>query len=103
MPRRRKNMKAELTTRLNKNVFGIDENHFNVNREVYAVVVNFGDERGDIIVKNDNFGTRRKYADFTNGKKEAGLHPAQIVFSGLDVARILHERYIGRDGECHTF
>lgn len=103
MPRRRKNMKAELTTRLNKKVFGIDENHFNVNREVYAVVVNFGDKRGDIIVKNDNFGTRRKYADFTNGKKEAGLHPAQIVFSGLDVARILHERYIGRDGECHTF
>lgn len=96
-------MKAEATTKIYKKVFGIEENHFNVNREVRAVLVNFGDERGDIAVKNDNFGTRRKYADFTNGKKEAGLHPLQIVFSGLDVAKLLHERYIGKDGEIHTF
>ena len=87
--------KVELTTKIYKEVFDIDENHFNVNREVRAVVVNFGDKRGDIIVKNDNFGTRRKYADFTNGKKEAGLHPMQIVFSGLKMAKLC--------GEIHNF
>lgn len=96
-------MKADITTEIYKNVFGVEEDHFNVNREVRAVLVNFGDERGDIIVKNDNFGTHGKYADFTNGKKEAGLHPLQIVFSGIDVAKIFHERYIGRDGKIHTF
>lgn len=98
-----KAMKADLTTKIYKEVFGVEEDHFNVNREVRSVVINFGDERGDIIVKNDNFGTRRKYADFTNGKKEAGLHPMQIVFSGLEMAKLCHERYIGRDGEIHNF
>lgn len=68
-----------------------------------AVVINFGDSRGDIIVKNDNFGTRRKYADFTNGKKEAGLHPLQIVFTGLEIARITHERYINEKNEICYF
>lgn len=86
-------MKKELTTKIYKNVFDVEENHKNVNKFVKAVVINFGDSRGDIIVKNDNFGTRRKYADFTNGKKEAGLHPLQIVFTGLEIARITHERY----------
>lgn len=76
----RRYMKADKTTKLYKKVFDITENHFMVNRTVKAVIINFGDDRGDIIVKNDNFGTRRKYADFTNGKKEAGLHPLQIVF-----------------------
>lgn len=98
-----KNMKAEATAKIYKKVFGVEEDHFNVNREVRAVLVNFGDERGDIIVKNDNFGTRRKYADFTNGKKEAGLHPLQIVFSGVDVAKACGDKYIGKDGEVHTF
>lgn len=96
-------MKKELTTKIYEDVFGIKENHFNVNKEVRAVIINFGDDRGDIIVENDNFGTRRKYADFTNGKKKAGLHPLQIVFCGLDIAKMFHERYIGRDGEIHTF
>ena len=44
-------------------------------------------QQGDIIVKNDNFGTRRKYADFTEGKKKANLHPLQIVFSGLEILK----------------
>lgn len=66
-------MKKELTTRLYKDVFDIDEVHTNVNKFIKAVIVNFGDERGDIIVKNDNFGTRRKYADFTNGKKRSWI------------------------------
>lgn len=63
------NMKADVTTKIYKNVFKFDENHENVNKYVRAVIINFGDERGDIIVENDNFGTRRKYADFTEGKK----------------------------------
>lgn len=96
-------MKKELTTKIYKNVFDVEENHENINSFVKAVILNFGDERGDIIVKNDNFGTRRKYADFSNGKKEAGLHPLQIVFSGLDVARLFHEKYINAKGEVRYF
>lgn len=66
--------------------------------------MNFGDERGDIIVKNDNFGTRRKYADFTNGKKEAGLNPLQIVFSGLDIeVNFENSRYINKNDEVCYF
>lgn len=96
-------MKKELTTKIYKNVLDVEENHKNVNKFVKAVVINFGDSRGDIIVKNDNFGTRRKYADFTNGKKEAGLHPLQIVFTGLEIARITHERYINEKNEICYF
>lgn len=96
-------MKKELTTKIYKNVFNVEENHKNVNKFVKAVVINFGDSRGDIIVKNDNFGTRRKYADFTNGKKEAGLHPLQIVFTGLEIARITHERYMNEKNEICYF
>lgn len=96
-------MKKELTTKIYEDVFGIDENHFNINKEVRAVIINFGDDHGDIIVENDNFGTRRKYADFTNGKKKAGLHPMQIVFAGIETAKMFHERHIGKDGEVHTF
>ena len=95
--------KKDITTEIYENVFDLQENHKNVNSFMKAVIVNFGDERGDIIVKNDNFGTRRKYADFTEGKKKAGLHPMQIVFSGIDVAKILHERYIDKDGNICTF
>lgn len=96
-------MKKELTTKIYKNVFDVEEHHKNVNKFVKAVVINFGDSRGDIIVKNDNFGTRRKYADFTNGKKEAGLHPLQIVFTGLEIARITHERYMNEKNEICYF
>lgn len=96
-------MKIDSTTKLYRDAFGIREDHTNVNRIVKAVVINFGDERGDIIVTNDNFGTRRKYADFTNGKKAAGLNPMQIVFSGLECAHICHDRYIGPDDRIHEF
>lgn len=95
-------MKADKTTKLYKGI-GMNENHFMVNKAVKAVVINFGDDRGDIVVENDNYGTRRKYADFTEGKKKAGLHPMQIVFSGLDMACAMHERYIGSDDKIHTF
>ena len=96
-------MKKELTTRIHKDVFGVDENHENVNKHVRAVIVNFGDARGDIVVENDNFGTRRRYADFTNGKKKAGLHPMQIVFCGIDIAKISHDKYIDKDGNICQF
>lgn len=95
-------MKADNTTRIIKSM-GLDEDHFMVNKAVKAVIVNFGDERGDIIVENDNFGTRRKYADFTEGKKKAGLNPMQIVFSGVDFAAVKKDRYIGADDKVHTF
>ena len=96
-------MKADVTTKIYKNVFDIQENHEKVNKYVKAVIINFGDERGDIVVSNDNFGTRRKYADFTEGKKAAGLHPMQIVFSGFEMAHICHDRYINQDDEVCTF
>ena len=96
-------MKADLTTKIYKKVFEHTEDHGNVNSFVKGVIINFGDGRGDIIVWNDNFGTRRKYADFTEGKKKAGLHPTQIVFSGLKCAKVCHDRYIGKDDLIHEF
>ena len=96
-------MKKEVTTQIYKNVFWMEENHENVNQFVKAVIVNFGDDRGDIIVENDNFGTCRKHADFTEGKKKAGLHPMQIVFSGLETAKICGEKYINQNGEICAF
>ena len=96
-------MKKEVTTQIYKNVFWMEEKNENVNRFVKAVIVNFGDDRGDIIVGNDNFGTTRKYADFTEGKKKAGLHPMQIVFSGLETAKICGEKYINQNGEICAF
>lgn len=92
----------ERTTKLYMKA-GFTEDHTNVNRMVKAVIINFEDGRGDIIVMNDNFGTRRKYADFTEGKKKAGLHPMQIVFTGLETAKIFHDRYIGADDQVHEF
>lgn len=95
-------MKADITTKIYYRS-GIKEDHTNVNKMVKAVIINFGDKRGDIIVENDNFGTKRKYADFTEGKKKAGLSPFQIVFSGLEMAHINGDRYIDKDGNICTF
>lgn len=96
-------MSKDITTTIYKDVFNVEEDHRGVNKHVKAVIINFGDERGDIMVKNDNFGTKKKYADFTNGKKEAGLNPLQIVFSGIDVAKITHERYVNEKDEICYF
>lgn len=96
-------MKADATTKLYNDVFELKENHENVNKFMKAVILNFGDDRGDIVVENDNFGTRRKYADFTEGKKKAGLHPMQIVFCGIEEAKIFHTKYIGKDDQVHVF
>ena len=95
-------MKKEMATKVYADVFDrkIDEGK-NINSWLKAVIVNFGN--GDICVKNDNFGTRRKYADFTSGKREAGLHPMQIVFTGLDVERMLGGRYINKSNEVRFF
>lgn len=95
-------MKADKTTKLYKKL-GVEENHENINKYVKAVIINFGDERGDIIVKNDNFETKRKYADFTEGKKKAGLNPMQIVFSGIEPAKMFHDKYIDKNGEVKEF
>lgn len=97
-------MKKEMAAKVYSDVFGknIDEGK-NINSWLKAVIVNFGDDRGDIRVKNDNFGTRRKYADFTNGKCEAGLHPMQIVFAGIDVEHMLGGQYINKNDEVCAF
>lgn len=96
-------MKADITTKLYAGLFNRPENHNGVNKRVKAVIINFGDARGDIIVANDNYGTRRKYADFTQGKKAAGINPLQVVFAGVDVAKACHDRYIGPDDQIHEF
>ncbi len=95
--------KMDVTTKIYKDVFNIHLDQDNVNKFVKAVIINFGDARGDIIVENDNFGTRRKYADFTEGKKKAGLHPLQIVFTNLEMAHISGDRYIDPQGNIKTF
>ena len=95
-------MKCDVITKIYQ-AMGIKIDQTNVNKYVKAVIINFGDERGDIIVENDNFGTRRKYADFTNGKKKAGLHPMQIVFSGVDAARACGDRYVNKNNEICCF
>jgi hypothetical protein len=78
-------------------------NHINVNKRVKAVIVNFGDTRGDIIVTNDNFGTRRKYASFTEGKKKAHLNPYQFVFNGIDLEKLTNDRYIDDNNNVQYF
>ena len=100
--RKETKMKCDVSTKIYR-AWGKVIDQTNVNKYVKAVIINFGDERGDIIVENDNFGTRRKYADFTNGKKKAGLHPMQIVFSGVDVARACGNRYVNKDNEVCYF
>jgi len=96
-------MKKEITSKIYKKVFNIKENHKNINNYLKAVIINFNDERGDIIVYNDNFKTKRKYADFTQGKKEARLNPLQIVFSGLENAVLFNERYIDANDNIRSF
>ena len=95
-------MKCDATTKIYR-ALRVELDQANVNKYVKAVIINFGDERGDIIVENDNFGTHRKYADFTNGKKKAGLHPMQIVFSGVDAARACGDRYVNKNNEICCF
>lgn len=95
-------MKADITTKLYKSA-GFKQDHKSVNKLVKAVIINFGDERGDIVVTNDNYGTRRKYADFTEGKRKAGLHRLQIVFGGLDFAKSSEDRFIDGEGNIRYF
>ena len=95
-------MKCDVSTEIYR-AWGKVINQANVNQYVKAVIINFGDERGDLIVENDNFGTRRKYADFTNGKKKAGLNPMQIVFSDIDTARVSGDRYVNKNDEVCCF
>ena len=95
-------MKCDATTKIYR-ALGVELDQANVNKYVKTVIINFGDERSDIIVENDNFGTRRKYADFTNGKKKAGLNPLQIVFSDIDIARVSGDRYVNKNNEVCYF
>lgn len=96
-------MKKDICTKIFEKEFNLFENQSKLNKYVKAVILNFGDERGDIIVTNDNFGTRRKYLDFTNGKNKSELNPLQIVFSGLEIAHICNDRYINQFDEICYF
>lgn len=71
------------------------------NKEVKAVVVGFRDR--EVIVENDNFGTRRRYPSFEKGKEKADLHPSQIVWAGLTLAAIVGDTYINKDGKRKKF
>ena len=95
-------MKCDVSTKIYR-AWGKVIDQPNVNKYIKAVIINFGDERGDIIVENDNFGTRRKYADFTNGKKKAGLHPEHIVLADIDIARACGDRYVNKNNEVCYF
>ena len=96
-------MKKDVTTRIFDKCFDYKEDHSNANKWLKAVIINFGDERGDIVVENDNFGKRRKYACFTEGKKKAGLNPFQIVFMGLDFVEKGKDKYINAQGKVCYF
>ena len=98
-----KSTKMDLSAKNYRDVFGIRENHGKVNRFVKAVIINEGDDRGDIIVANDNYGTNRKYANFTEGKKAAGLPPTYIAFPGVETAIMCKQKYIGPDDKIHVF
>lgn len=80
---------------------GVVLNQNNLNSFVKAVILNFPD--GEVIVENDNFGTRRKYMDFTNGRIKAGLNPYQIVFTDLSLAHICGDRYIDNNNDVKYF
>ena len=95
--------KSDPVDTLYNKVFDLPNPSQNVNKWLKAVIVNFDDERGDLIVTNDNFGTRRKYANFTEGRKAAGLHPMQIVFSGVEMEHLTGGRYINQHDEICKF
>lgn len=95
-------MKADVTSKIYKNA-GFEMDQIGINKEVKAVIINFGDARGDIIVRNSNFGTDEEFADFTEGKAENGLHPLQIVMASIDAEALTGGRYIGPDDKEHLF
>lgn len=75
-----------------------------MNKIVKAVVMEFtAPEYHRVVVENDNFGKRRKHMDFTEGKKKAGLNPAQIVFLNYELAVSGNDLYIGHDDQIHEF
>lgn len=94
-------MKRDFTTTIYKKAFAVEIDDKNANKIIKAVILNFGS--GDIIVYNDNFNTRRKYADFTQGKKAANLPPPQIVFSGFDIEKTCNGRYLDKNDNIKYF
>lgn len=89
-------MKKDLSEKILNNVFNYKFDSKNLNKTVKAVILRF--ENREVIVENDNFGTNRKYMDFTKGKIKVGLHPMQICFSGIECAKIFGDEYINQDG-----
>lgn len=74
----------------------------NLNKVLKSVIVDFKDGNGEIIIDNDNFGTRRKYPDFHPEKH--GLHRAQIVCGGIwCAAHIDDQAYIDNNNNICYF
>lgn len=71
------------------------------NKLIKAVVISINEK--DYTVTNDNFNTRRKYPDFTEGKKAEGLHKHQIVFLGIELASVTNDRFIDNNNQLHYF
>lgn len=76
-------MKMDISDKIYKDVFKQNNNVIGLNKIIKGIVYTTKDGK-EIIIKNDNFGTRRKYLDFTNGRKEANIHPLQIIVSDVD-------------------
>ena len=76
-------MKMDISDKIYKDVFKQKNNLTGLNNIIKGIVYTTKDGK-EKIIKNDNFGTRRKYLDFTNGRKEANIHPLQIIVSEFD-------------------
>lgn len=93
-------MKTEPVIKMYTNLFD-DKHNVKINKLIKAVIINLDGK--DYTVTNDNFNTRRKYPDFTEGKKAAGLHKHQIVFLGIELARVTNDRFIDNNDQLHHF
>lgn len=101
MAKRTKDVTIEIQQMLGvKQDYGTD-----VNKWLKAIIVSFRKDvdPNECIVANDNFGKRRKYPDFTEGRKAAGLHPLQMVYNGPTAEAQRDTKFIGKDDKIHSF
>lgn len=101
MAKRTKDVAIEIQQMLGiKQEYGKD-----VNKWLKAIIVSFGKDvdPNEYVVTNDNFGKRRKYPDFTEGRKTAGLHPLQMVYNGPAAEAQSGTKFIGKDDKIHSF
>lgn len=75
------NAKADLTTKIYDEIFDVKENHFNVNREVKAVIINFGDNRGGHCCQQRQFRNSAQICRFHQWEERSGTSPNADCFS----------------------